>query len=189
MKYLTMSFMVFFPLLQIIDLFFDGFFHTTVKDNSNSLLRTEEANVIQAIIFVFFVLGCIACLINTSIFIFHFYRQRKLASEESDTKLPLQLSPFLTWLEDLPQTILCLFIAFKLDSFIGEDVQLGKAIFTICKSMLFLMYFSMSDMWKNTKTVFIIADCIGYIIIFLCSTVLLGRMVHFEIFFLRIPDT
>mmetsp|Transcript_13757 Transcript_13757/g.24452 ORF Transcript_13757/g.24452 Transcript_13757/m.24452 type:complete len:180 (+) Transcript_13757:3-542(+) len=176
MKYLTMSFMVFFPLLQIIDLFFDGFFYTTVKDNSNSLLRTDEANVIQAIIFVFFVLGCIACLINTGIFIFHFFRQRKLASEESDTKLPLQLSPFLTWLEDLPQTILCLFIAFKLDSFIGEDVQLGKAIFTICKSMLFLVYFRMSDMWKNKKTIFIIADCIGYIIIFLCSIVLLGRL-------------
>ena len=176
MKYLTMSFMVFFPLLQIIDLFFDGFFYTTVKDNSNSLLRTDEANVIQSIIFVFFVLGCIACLINTGIFIFHFFRQRKLATEESDTKLPLQLSPFLTWLEDFPQTIMCLIVAFKLDSFIGEDVQLGKAIFTICKSMLFLVYFRMSDMWKNKKTVFIIADCIGYIIIFLCSTVLLGRL-------------
>ena len=143
MKYLTMSFIVFFPLLHIVDLFFDGFFYTSVKDNSESLLRTDEANVIQSIIFVFFVLGCIACLINTGNFIY-FFRQRKLATEESETKLPLQLSPFLTWLEDFPQTIMCLIVAFKLDSFIGEHVQLGKAIFTICPCYFWCIFVSVT---------------------------------------------
>ena len=170
--------MVMFPLFDVIDLFLDGFFYYNVKENPDSLLSVDEKKRLKGTILTFLVLGCMATVINIGIFILHFLKQRKLKPEERESKLPLQLSPFMTLLKDLPQVIICLIVAFELETYICAHVQLGKAIFTIGKSVFYLAYFllTLRKKWKDKKPVLSIIDCGGNVILLLCSTLLLYRL-------------
>ena len=134
--------MVMFPLFDVIDVFLDGFFYDNVKENSDSLLSVDEKDTLKGTILTFLVLGCMATVINIGIFVLHFLQQRKLKPEERESRRPLQLSPFMTLLKDLPQVIICLIVAFELETYICAHVQLGKAIFTIGKSVFYIGVFS-----------------------------------------------
>ena len=170
--------MVMFPLFDVIDLFLDGFFYDNVKENPDSLLGVDETKRLKGAILTFLVLGCMATVINIGIFVFHFLQQRKLKPEERESMFPLQLSPFMTLLKDLPQVIICLIVAFELETYICAHVQLGKAIFTIGKSVFYLVYFllTLRKKWKDKKPVLSIIDCGGNTLLLLCSIVLLYRL-------------
>ena len=101
-----------FPLFDVIDVFLDGFFYDNVKENSDSLLSVDEKDTLKGTILTFLVLGCMATVINIGIFILHFLQQRKLKPEERESKLPLQSSPLITLLKDLPHILICLILAF-----------------------------------------------------------------------------
>ena len=177
-SYLYNALMVMFPLFDVTDVFLDGFFYDNVKENSDSLLSVDEKNTLKGTILTFLVLGCMATVINIGIFILHFLQQRKLKPEERESKLPLQWSPFMTLLKDLPQVIICLIVAFELETYICAHVQLGKAIFTIGKSVFYLVYFllTLRKKWKDKKPVLSIIDCGGNTLLLLCSIVLLYRL-------------
>ena len=170
--------MVMFPLFDAIDLFLDGFFYYNVKENPDSLLSVDEKKRLKGTILTFLVLGCMATVINIGIFILHFLQQRKLKPEERESKPPLQLSPFMTLLKDLPQVIICLIVAFELETYICAHVQLGKAIFTIGKSVFYLVYFlfTLKKKWKDKKPVLSIIDCGGNVILLICGILLLYRL-------------
>ena len=100
--------MILFPLLDVTDLILDGIFHDGVKSNSDGLLTPEDARDFKAPIFTFFILGCMAALINVGVFITVFIGQRGIACKPNESILPLYVMPFITWFEDLPQIALCL---------------------------------------------------------------------------------
>lgn len=88
--------MVLFPLLDVIDLIIDGIFYEKVNLNSDNLLSDNEAKTFKAIIFTFLVLGAMAAVINISVLLIVFIRQRKIAYKENESSVPLQFSSFIT---------------------------------------------------------------------------------------------
>lgn len=178
MNWLTAIFMVLFPLLDVIDLIMDGIFYDKVKSNSNNALSNEDAKDYKAIILTFFVVGIMVTLINIELFIATAIRQRNIACKDSEITVPLELSPFVTWLEDVPQIVICLIVAFKIESFLSEEVQLAKAIFTIAKSVLYLSYFRLTRGEERSYWLFY-TDIIGNGLLLICGAVLLGRLGRF----------
>lgn len=178
MNWLTAIFMVLFPLLDIIDLIMDGIFYDKVKSNSNNVLSDDDAKDYKAIILTFVVVGIMGAVINIVLFIATVIRQRNIACKDSEITVPLQLSPFMTWLEDVPQIVICLIVAFKIEAFLSEEVQLAKAIFTLAKSMLYLAYFRLTKGEERSYWLFY-ADIFGNGLLLLCGIVLLGRLGRF----------
>lgn len=178
MNWLTAIFMVLFPLLDVIDLIMDGIFYDKVKSNSNNALSNEDAKDYKAIILTFVVVGIIVTLINIGLFIATAIRQRNIACKDSEITVPLELSPFMTWLEDVPQIVICLIVAFKIEAFLSEEVQLAKAIFTIAKSVLYLSYFRLTRGEERSYWLFY-TEIIGNGLLLICGAVLLGRLGRF----------
>lgn len=178
MNWLTAIFMVLFPLLGVIYLIMDGIFYDKVKSNSNNVLTYEDAKDYKAIILTFFVVGIMVTLINIELFIATAIRQRNIACKDSEIIVPLQLSPFMTWLEDVPQIVICLIVAFKIEAFLSEEVQLAKAIFTIAKSILYLAYFRLTKGEERSYWL-LYTEILGNGLLLLCGAVLLGRLGRF----------
>lgn len=68
--------MVLFPLLDVIDLNIDGIFYEKVNLNSDNLLSDNEAKTFKAIIFTFLVFGAMAAVINISVLLFLFGKEK-----------------------------------------------------------------------------------------------------------------
>lgn len=117
-------------------------------------------------------------LINIELFIATAIRQRNIACKDSEITVPLELSPFVTWLEDVPQIVICLIVAIKIEAFLSEEVQLAKAIFTIAKSVLYLSYFRLTRGEERSYWLFY-TDIIGNGLLLICGAVLLGRLGRF----------
>lgn len=178
MHWLTGIFMVLFPLLDVIDLIMDGIFYEKVKSNSNNVLTDDNAKDYKAIILTFLVVGIMVAVINIGLYIATVIRQRNIACKDSEITVPLQLSPFMTWLEDVPQIVICLIVAFKIKTFLSEEVQLAKAIFTIAKSILYLAYFRLTRGEERSYWLFY-TEVVGNGLLLLCGMVLLGRLGRF----------
>ena len=170
--------MILFPLLDVTDLILDGIFHDVVKSNSDGLLTPEDARDFKAPIFTFFILGCMAVLINVGVFITVYISQRGIAYKPNESILPLYVMPFITWFEDLPQIALCLIVAFKIDTWIDKDVQLAKAIFTIGRALVQLVYLSITRN-RYERSWLHISIVLGNIFLLLSAIVLLTRLGHF----------
>ena len=170
--------MILFPLLDVTDLILDGIFHDGVKSNSDGLLTPEDARDFKAPIFTFFILGCMAVLINVGVFITVYIGQRGIAYKPNESILPLYVMPFITWFEDLPQIVLCLIVAFKIDTWIDKDVQLAKAIFTIGRALVQLVYLSITRN-RYERSWLHISIVLGNIFLLLSAIVLLIRLGHF----------
>ena len=170
--------MILFPLLDVTDLILDGIFHHEVKSNSDGLLTPEDARNFKAPIFTFFILGCMAVLINVGVFITMYIGQRGIAYKPNESRLPLFVMPFITWFEDLPQIALCLIVAFKIDTWIDKDVQLAKAIFTIGRALVQLVYLSITRN-RYERSWLHISIVLGNIFLLLSAIALLTRLGHF----------
>lgn len=186
MNWLTGMLLVLFPLLDVIDLIMDGVFFHNVKSNSNHVLSQDEAKDYKAIILTFVVVGIMGSVINIGYIIVTVIQHRKLECKDSEITVPLQLSPFMTWLEDVPQIVICLIVAFKIEAFLSEEIQLAKAIFTIAKSMLYLAYFWLTKGKERSYWLYY-ADIIGNGLLLVCSIVLLARLGRPRSFVLLIP--
>lgn len=170
--------MVLFPLLDVIDLIIDGIFYEKVNLNSDNLLSDNEAKTFKAIIFTFLVLGAMATVINISVFLIVFIRQRKIAYKENESSVPLQFLTFITWFEDMPQIVVCLLISFTIKDFLSAEVQLTKATFTIGKSLLHLAFFRLTQR-EDGDFCSCSAELVGNISLLVCGLVLLGYLSSF----------
>ena len=86
--------------------------------------------------------------------------------------------PFITWFEDLPQIALCLIVAFKIDTWIDKDVQLAKAIFTIGRALVQLVYLSITRN-RYERSWLHISIVLGNMFLLFSAIVLLTRLGHF----------
>lgn len=134
--------------------------------------------IIRPLFWHFFVVGIMVTLINIELFIATAIRQRNIACKDSEITVPLQLSPFMTWLEDVPQIVICLIVAIKIEAFLSEEVQLAKAIFTIAKSILYLAYFRLTKGEERSYWL-LYTEILGNGLLLLCGVVLLGRLGRF----------
>lgn len=178
MNWVTALFMVLFPLLDIANLVLDGMFYDKVKTNSRNVLTDDDAKDYKAIILTFVVVGIMVTVINIGLFIPTAIRKRNIAFKDSEITVPLELSPIMTWLEDVPQIVICLIVAFKTEAFLSEEVQLAKAIFTIAKSILYLSYFRLTRGEDRGYWLFY-TEIIGNGLLLLSGAVLLGRLGRF----------
>lgn len=177
----TVVFMGIFTVLDAIDLIIDGIFHDNVKSNPENILTQDDANNFKAPIFTFLIVGSVAAVINIGIFITTFISHRGIAYKEEKMKVPLYMSTLITWFEDLPQIAICLILAFNIDSWLNESVQLTKAIFTIVKAMIHLVYLCMTkNRYEAARLWLFKLDFIGNVILLLSDIILLTRLGSFN---------
>lgn len=177
----TLVFMVLFLVLDAVDLIIDGIFHDNVKSNPENVLTQDDANNFKAPIFTFLIVGSVAVVINIGIFTVTFISNRGIAYKEEEIKVPLYMSALITWFEDLPQIAICLILAFKVDSWLNESVQLTKAIFTVVKAMIYLVYLCMTKTRYEAARLWLYKlDFIGNVILLLSDIILLTRLGSFN---------
>lgn len=189
-------YLVAFTFLDLTDTFLDGFFYGSVENNSDNLLDGDEVRYIKALIAVCLTVGCMMNIINIVLAIVKCRKDSE--SDQSGGSLanrtneeitqctpPMHIVGLLMLLKDFFQLILCLYVAFTVDTFINTGVQLTKAVLAISKVVMYMVYFRHSDMsiWKNKENR--IMDCfnraffVGNVLNIICGVILLFRLAMF----------
>lgn len=184
---------ILFIILDFLSLILDGLFYKALKDSQIGTLKEDEANELKAPVLAFVVMGSILTFMNIALVLFIRWGG-KVPRHQEKMMWPFLASAFIVWVNDFPQLVIELTVAFKVHQLI--TVQILKAIFGLIKCLFHFIvigcipndeceYEQIYDAEElenedcNCRCCAKLIDIVGNILNFLCSFVLLVRVCLF----------
>lgn len=138
--------------LEIADLVLDWDFYAEVVATKQESI--QKAKDLHYAILAFAIFGTLTCVSSILIKIYCFWKKK------DDTSVFVILSLIPTWLEDFPQIILAMIVAFKSTELIS-DVQVIKAGYTIAEAFIQIIRLVWLFRVKKMCIKYCCCDCIG----------------------------